>query len=340
MKLLRKILFPIVPIYYIVTSVRNKLYDLGWKSSKSYPIPVICVGNLSVGGTGKTPTIEYLIRLLKDNYKLATLSRGYKRETSGFIIADYNANAKTLGDEPFQFYQKFNDIIVSVDSNRQHGIEQLMLQEQPQVILLDDAYQHRKVKAGLNILLTAYDKLYSDDIVLPTGNLREPRSGAQRANLVIVTKCPKGLSNSEKQHIENKLHLLSDQILFFSEIVYSERVNNANGSVPLEELSENKMTLVTGIANPKPLVEYLNSKSIGFEHLKFQDHHVFSASEIVMLQEKECILTTEKDYMRLKDEFGTNNSQLYYLPIAFQLDDENKFNNTIKSFVDSSLQKP
>ena len=176
MKILRYILFPVVPIYYVVTWLRDKLYDLGIKSSKSYDFPVICVGNLSVGGTGKTPMIEYLIRLLHNDYKIATLSRGYKRNTRGFVVADATSDASSIGDEPFQFYKKFNDIIVSVDADRQNGIARLRdLQPQPNVILLDDAFQHRKVKAGFNILLTSYGNLFTDDWLLPTGNLREPK---------------------------------------------------------------------------------------------------------------------------------------------------------------------
>ncbi|MBR9846854.1 MAG: tetraacyldisaccharide 4'-kinase, partial [Algicola sp.] len=167
MKLLRNLLLPVVPIYYIVTWLRNALYDLGWKSSTSFDIPVICVGNLSVGGTGKSPTIEYLIRILSQTHKVATLSRGYKRESSGFIIADDQATARSIGDEPFQFYNKFEDVIVAVDSDRRRGILNLIQNKQPDIILLDDAFQHRKVKAGFNILLTAYGNLYSDDIVLP-----------------------------------------------------------------------------------------------------------------------------------------------------------------------------
>jgi tetraacyldisaccharide 4'-kinase len=175
-----------------VTWLRNKSYDFGLKSSTHFDVPIICVGNLSVGGTGKTPMIEYLIRLLKTNYKIAALSRGYKRKTKGFVIANKTMTALDLGDEPFQFYKKFEDVIVSVDANRRHGIKQLMaLEHKPDVILLDDAFQHRKVKAGLNILLTSYDNLYCNDIVLPTGNLREPKSGAKRAGVIVVTKCPK-----------------------------------------------------------------------------------------------------------------------------------------------------
>ena len=225
MKFIRFILFPIVPIYYLVTWLRNKFYDTGIMSSKSYNIPVICVGNLSTGGTGKTPMIEYLIRLLKDEKPLATLSRGYKRKTKGFVLADENATADSIGDEPFQFFRKFEHIQVAVDGDRQNGIKQLITSEnKPKVILLDDAYQHRKVKAGFNILLTAYNNLYFEDIVLPTGNLREPRSGAKRADIIVVTKCNKDLADTEKSAIANKLKLNKNQKLFFSYIDYAKKV--------------------------------------------------------------------------------------------------------------------
>ena len=171
MKLLRKIFFPIVPIYYVVTRLRNKLFDLNVFKSKSYNLPIICVGNLSVGGTGKTPMIEYLIRLLQDDNKLATLSRGYKRSTSGFKLANNDTRVDEIGDEPYQFHQKFKDILVAVDEDRQHGIEELLkLDNSPKIILLDDAFQHRKVEASFNILLTTYSNLYVDDILLPTGD--------------------------------------------------------------------------------------------------------------------------------------------------------------------------
>lgn len=336
MKLLRKLLFPVVPIYYVVTWLRNKFYDLGWKSSKSYEFPVICVGNLSTGGTGKTPTIEYLIRSLKDRYKVATLSRGYKRESSGFIIADKHASARTIGDEPFQFYRKFDDIIVSVDSNRQNGISQLISQKEPDVILLDDAFQHRKVKAGFNILLTAYGDLYCDDIVLPTGNLREPRVGAKRADSIVVTKCPLSLSSSEKALIIKKMSPLEHQSVYFSSISYSEDIFSDTHSLALEQLKGKPVTLVTGIANADPLLKYLTSKGIDFEHLNYGDHHAFSSSEIEILKQKSLVLTTEKDYVRLKDDFVSNPSLLYYLPIAFKIDNEESFNEQITRFVKSN----
>ncbi|MEH6537895.1 MAG: tetraacyldisaccharide 4'-kinase [Psychroserpens sp.] len=335
MKLLRYILFPIVPIYYLVTWLRNKFYDLGWEPSKSYDIPVVCVGNLSTGGTGKTPTIEYLIRLLENQYRVATLSRGYKRETSGFIIANEHATARTIGDEPFQFYKKFKKAIVAVDADRQNGISELIKLNQSDVILLDDAFQHRKVKASFDILLTAYGNLYTDDIVLPTGNLREPRAGAKRADIIIVTKCPRNLSSSEKDQIRKKLKPLTYQSVYFSAISYSDKVLSESSSRPVKQFVEKKVTLVTGIANPNPLVAYLKSESIDFEHLKFNDHHVFSTSEIETLKQKEVILTTEKDYMRLQDSFKFNPSQLWYLPISFEIDVKGDFDNQILTLISS-----
>lgn len=334
MKLLRYILFPIVPIYYFVTWLRNKLYDLGWKGSTSYDIPVICVGNLSVGGTGKTPTIEYLIKLLSGNYKVATLSRGYKRKTSGFIIADESATAASIGDEPFQFYNKFKDITVAVDVNRRHGISELLKQKQPDIILLDDAFQHRKVKAGFNILLTSFGSLYSDDFVLPTGNLREPRSGAKRADVIIVTKCPETISNSEKTSIINQLKPLEHQQVFFSSIQYSETVFNSSESRSLLELKDDEFTLVTGIANPKPLEKFLEKEGLKFDHLKFKDHHSFSNEDILLLKNKKRIVTTEKDYVRLSPYFLDEN-KLFYLPIEFNIEPLELFEKSIHDYLKS-----
>ncbi|MFC0603988.1 tetraacyldisaccharide 4'-kinase [Winogradskyella pulchriflava] len=332
MKFIRKILFPIVPIYYVVTWLRNWLYDKGVKSSKTYDFPIICVGNLSTGGTGKTPMIEYLIRLLKDEKSVATLSRGYKRITEGFVLGDKTATADTIGDEPYQFFRKFNDITVAVDGNRQNGIEQLMsLENKPEVILLDDAYQHRKVNAGFNILLTAYYNLYFNDIVLPTGNLREPRSGSKRANVIVVTKCPADLSAEEKNKIISKLKLQAHQKAFFSHIDYSEKVISKNNVLTLNELSE--FTLVTGIANAKPLVDFLTKRGLAFNHIEYPDHYSFRPMDIEMLEKKDLIITTEKDYVRLSDNENLA-SKLFYIPIQLKIDDAETFNKSINSFVD------
>lgn len=330
-KLIRIILFPVVPIYYVVTWFRNRLYDKGVKSSKLYDIPIICVGNLSTGGTGKTPMIEYLIRLLKTETSVATLSRGYKRITEGFVLGDDNATADTIGDEPYQFFRKFKGIYVAVDGNRQNGIKQLMtLDKTPEVILLDDAYQHRKVKAGFNILLTSYDQPYYKDIVLPTGNLREPRSGANRANVVIVTKCPMDISETEKGEITSRLKLKLNQKLFFSYINYSDVVISKNNTMKINELKS--FTLVTGIANAKPLVDFLSKKGLHFDHIEYTDHYNFKPSDIEMLSNKELIITTEKDYVRLSDNEDLE-EQLYYLPIDLMIDNSETFNNVITSFV-------
>ncbi len=332
MKLIRKILFPFVPIYYLATWLRNKLYDLGIKKSVSYRFPVICVGNLSVGGTGKTPMIEYLIRLLKDDFKVATLSRGYKRKSKGFQLANNNTTVDVLGDEPFQFYNKFkDDIQVAVDSNRNAGIAILRKQEdQPEVILLDDAFQHRKVNAGLNILLTTYGNIYTDDFVLPTGNLREPKSGAKRAHIIVVTKCPNGIDELEKTTILNKLKLQNHQIAFFSSIAYSNEVFSSNTSKSLESLPD--FTLVTGIANAKPLVDFLKAKSLNFVHLNFKDHHDFSQEDILELEKQQLIITTEKDFMRLKP-YESLKDKIFYLPIAVAIDDALQFDKLIKQAV-------
>jgi len=332
MKFIRNISFPFVPVYYAITSARNKLYDLGIMKSTSYNFPIICVGNLSVGGTGKTPMIEYLINLLNMDYRIATLSRGYKRKSEGFQLADEFSSSETLGDEPFQFYNKFKgDILVAVDANRRHGIKQLKaIEKSPEIILLDDAFQHRKVKAGLNILLTTYSNPYFLDYVLPTGNLREPRSGAQRANIIVVTKCPENVSNNEKTKFVNQISPNENQHVFFSSITYSSEVISSISKKSVDVLSN--FTLVTGIANAKPLVNFLKRKKLKFNHLNFKDHHDFSQQDISLLEKIELIVTTEKDFMRLKN-YETLKEKLFYLPITVNIDDNIKFDSLIKDFV-------
>jgi tetraacyldisaccharide 4'-kinase len=260
------------------------------------------------------------------------LSRGYKRASSGFLIADEQATALSIGDEPFQFYSKFKDVIVAVDSNRRRGISNLIDKKQPDIILLDDAFQHRKVKAGFSILLTAYGELYSNDFVLPTGNLREPKSGAKRANVIIITKCPETLSEAEKAIIKKDLKPLPSQVVFFSSIVYSQRILNEKEDLGLNELKGDTFTLVTGIANPKPLQDYLEHKGLQFEHLNFKDHHNFTDEEILSLKTKKRILTTEKDYVRLLPYFKDSDA-LFYLPIAFKIEQSKLFEETLHSFL-------
>ena len=338
MNLLRKILFPFAILYGFITSVRNFLFDKGVLKSTSFNLPVIAVGNLSVGGTGKTPQIEYLIRLLSDKYKVATLSRGYKRKSEGFVLADQKSNAEILGDEPFQFYQKFPNVMVAVDANRTNGIQQLLSQnKKPEVILLDDAYQHRKVKAGFYILLTAYDDLYADDFMLPTGNLRESRNGAERANIIVVTKCPKVLSEEKQAEIRLKLKLNCSQQIFFTFIDYDEVIFGASETIAVSDIKLESKVLLAGIAKPKPFFDFLKNEND--ECLTFPDHHHFSDADLEAILAKangKKIITTEKDYVRLKDSELV--SHLYYLPIKSSfLNHQQNFDATILEYVKLNL---
>ena len=313
MILLRKILFPLAFLYWLITFIRNWLYDKGILKSHSFDIPIIAVGNLSVGGTGKTPQIEYLIRLLSENYKVAVLSRGYKRSTEGFILADEKATATSIGDEPFQFYSKFPNIQVAVDANRKNGIEKLVqLQDKPDVILLDDAFQHRKVKAGFYILLTAYDDLFCDDYILPFGNLREPSSGKKRADMIIVTKCPKDLSELAQQKIAKKLKV--KQSVYFTTIEYDDYVFGNDTQLLVSDIQSESKLLVAGIAKPKLFFDFLKNETD--ETLVFPDHHHFSKQDCEQILAKangRKISTTEKDFVRLNGLLPK--TQLFYLPI-------------------------
>ena len=335
MKFLRILLFPFAILYDFITSVRNFCFDKGILKSTSFAIPVIAVGNLSVGGTGKTPQIEYLIRLLSEKYKVATLSRGYKRKSEGFVLADATSNAEVLGDEPFQYYKKFPQVQVAVDANRTNGIQQLLAQKNPpEIILLDDAFQHRKVKADFYILLTAYTDLYCDDFMLPTGNLRESRSGAHRAKIVIVTKCPDSISLDEKSKIKSKLNLNSNQKLFFTSINYDNFVFSESAKISVDEIQKKDKVLLAGIAKPEPFFNYL--KKEGDAVLKFPDHHDFSEAEILEIKAKannKIIVTTEKDYVRIADKFPKE--QLFYLPIKSEfMGDANVFDKSILNFIE------
>lgn len=337
MKLLRNLLYPFSLLYGLITSVRNYLYENGIFESNQFDTPTIIVGNLSVGGTGKTPQIEYLIRLLKDHYKVAVLSRGYKRKSKGFIVADKTVTAEIIGDEPFQYYKKFENIIVSVDADRSNAIEQLEhLKHPPEIILLDDAYQHRKVKAGFNILLTSYSNLYTNDFLLPTGNLRERKSGAKRAHIIVVTKCPANLSEKEQVKIIRKLRPSIYQNVFFTTIDYANALKGVN-SIEFNEIKNKEIILITGIANPKPLTAYLMVNGLKFKHLKFNDHHQFSNKEIAEIKKLQSnntiLLTTEKDYVRIFDKL----ENLYYLPIETKfINRKNDFDNIIKKYVEQS----
>lgn len=314
---LRQLLFPIAVLYGLITSIRNYLYDKGILKSHAFEVPIIAVGNLSVGGTGKTPQIESLIRLLSPHYKIATLSRGYKRKSKGFVLADAHSNAEQLGDEPYQYFKKFPQIQVAVDADRCNGITQLLAQkDKPEVILLDDAYQHRKVKAGFYILLTAYDDLFCNDWLLPTGNLRESRSGAQRADMIIVTKCPNTITEIAQEKIKQKIGL--DKPIFFSFVDYDDYVYSATDSLSVSEIKNKAKILLAGIAKPKPFFDFLKAENDVV--ITYPDHHHFTDSDIEGIKKQaneKIIVTTEKDFVRL--EAAILRKQLYYLPIKSRL---------------------
>lgn len=332
MKLIRLFLFPFTPIYAFVTWFRNLMYDKNHFKSTSFSFPIIAIGNLSTGGTGKTPMTEYVIDLLKDSYEIAVLSRGYKRKTKGFILADSKSTVMDLGDEPYQMHLKFKKIDLAVDTNRVRGIN--LLKEKNNnidIVLMDDAFQHRAVKAGLYILLTAFDDLFIDDFLLPTGNLREFKSGVNRADVIVVSKTPENTTEKVRQSVRKRLEHYNKPI-FFSEIIYSETLISQTESINLNSLKGKKVTLVTGIANPKPLKDFLVRKGIVYDEIEFEDHHNFSTPEISHLENLDTfIITTEKDYVRMCGR--VNHQKLFYLPIKTEVFNSVKFEELIFNFI-------
>lgn len=328
--ILKILLLPITLIYSIAIMFRNLLYDFGIFSSKAFDFPVISIGNLSVGGTGKTPHTEYIISELKGKFKMAVLSRGYKRKTSGFKIIDDSDNAETAGDEPFQIFQKFKNIIVAVDEKRKRGIEKLReLPNPPNLVLLDDAFQHRSVKAGLNILLTDYTKPFTEDIPLPSGRLREPRRGAKRADIIVVTKSPDVLSPLEIRRLSSIINPEPYQKVFFSYIAYQDlKPLNLAAKENLAEsksISKFSILLVSAIANNKPLMLHLKRHTKEIKALPFRDHHFFEEKDYEKIKQeyndifsnKKAIIITEKDAVKIDIEaIGT--IPLFMLPIKIK----------------------
>jgi tetraacyldisaccharide 4'-kinase len=283
------------------------LFDKNIFKSISFPLPIIGVGNLSVGGTGKSPMIEYLINLLQHKYHLATLSRGYKRRTKGYALANENTTASEIGDEPMQFHEKFKNVAVAVGEKRGVAIPQL-LRDKPEtdVILLDDSFQHRKINPGFNILLTEYNNHFTRDFYLPTGDLRDQKSSYKRANVIVVTKCPNNLSKEEMFKIKNEFHLLSHQKAFFTTIAYGDPYHILTKE-KRQVSAEDEVLVVCGIANPKPLKKYLSEKAKAHYLVSFPDHHIYTEDDVkevskkwfAIQSQKKIILTTEKDAVRL-----------------------------------------
>ena len=342
-------LLPLSWIYGSIVRLRNWLFDIGLKKSRAFSLPIISVGNITVGGSGKTPHVEYLIRLLQDKMKVAVLSRGYKRKTRGFVLADENTTMPEIGDEPFQMHQKFPDIYVAVDAKRVRGIETLQSEEETKdvdVVLLDDAFQHRYVKPGINILLVDYHRLIIYDKMLPAGRLREPLSGKSRADIVIITKCPKDLKPMEFRVLTKAMDLYPFQKLYFTCIDYDTPKGVFNDKqIALDELKDYNVLLLTGIASPKQMEHDLKPMVKELHSLSFGDHHRFKGKDIdrinetfESLPEPRIIITTEKDAVRLREADGFYESVkegMYELPIkvSFMLDQEEIFNEKIISYV-------
>ena len=343
-------LLPASWIYGIGVWIRNKMYDWGLIKSRAYDIPIISVGNITVGGTGKTPHVEYLIRLLKDDVKVAVLSRGYKRKSKGYVLAGEHTTAQDIGDEPYQIKKKFGGIYVAVDKDRRRGIEHITSDEQTKdtdVIILDDAYQHRRVKPGINILLVDYHRLIIYDKLLPAGRLREPKDGKGRADMVIITKCPKDLKPMEFRVLTKAMNLYPYQKLFFSTIDYGDLQPLYCGEPrPLDTLApEDNILLLTGIASPAQMIMDLKPHSASITPMTFADHHQFTPKDIERLNETfaampspKLIITTEKDNARLfgmralSDEVR-HNSYLLPVEVKIMLGQEENFNEKIRGYV-------
>jgi tetraacyldisaccharide 4'-kinase len=321
------------------------LYDKKIIDSASFGLPLICVGNLSVGGTGKSPMVELLVRNLKDEFKVATLSRGYKRKTKGYALANEHSSALEIGDEPMQFKLKFPNVPVAVGEERLDAISQL-LHDRPdtQCIILDDAFQHRSIKAGLNILLTDHNNLFTRDFYLPTGDLRDLKSSYKRAEIIVVTKCDPNMDEGERIEITNEIKPLQHQQIFFTANIYGELYHIVSKERITRSLTGTEVLLVTGIASPQPLKELLSDHAETFYMLHYPDHHIFTIDDWKDIKKRfdkidakeKIILTTEKDAVRLA-KFGEQlkDVPLYVIPLEhhFLFNDREKFISLVKSFI-------
>jgi tetraacyldisaccharide 4'-kinase len=346
----RYLLFPIAIVYGGIVWLRNWLYNKNIFKSVAFNFPIICIGNIAVGGTGKTPMAEYLIRLLQHKYEVATLSRGYKRKTKGFAIAVPGTTALEIGDEPMQFHKKFPHVTVAVGEERLVAIPQL-LHDKPQtdVIILDDAFQHRPVKAGLNIVLTAYNNLYTRDMLLPSGDLRDVKYSMKRADIIVVTKCKADLTISEKQAIVDEIKPAVHQTVFFTTINYSKPTHLFTQQ-PAAVDKSTAILLVCGIANPRPLKDYLTERMHSYDMLRYADHHIFNSDDLADIKkhfaaiatDNKIILTTEKDGVRLqKFEEELKSYPVYVLPLehSFLFNEGEQFSKLVLDFI-AGFTKP
>ena len=338
----RKLLLPFSLVWWIITGTRNTMYSAGILPSKKFNKPIIVIGNLSVGGTGKSPHVMHVLDILRNFYSVASLSRGYGRRTKGFRVANYDSTASEMGDEPMQFFNRFkNRIIVAVGEDRVQSIKELFKLFRLDAVVLDDAFQHRKLKSDMNIVLTDYSHRYTKDYLLPAGNLRESRRNAKRAQIIIVTKCPNDLSEEEKKEIRKELKPTTKQHIFFSRVKYANQLEHREFPISLEKSSHLNVLSITGIASPQPFIDYLKANFNQVRELNFPDHYVFKEDDVRdivtafnQIEGEKIILTTEKDYMRLRHEYSIVDN-LYYLPISIEIDKEEEFNHLIFSYVQS-----
>jgi tetraacyldisaccharide 4'-kinase len=346
LKSFRYLLFPISLLYGAIIWLRNWLFDKQILKAATFNFPIICVGNIAVGGTGKTPMVEYLIRLLQHDFNTATLSRGYKRKTKGFAIAGTGTTALEIGDEPMQFHKKFPGVTVAVGEERLVAIPQL-LHDKPgtNVIILDDAFQHRQVNAGLNIVLTAYNNLFTRDLMLPAGDLRDVKASMKRADIIIVTKCKSDCSETEKNAIIKEIDPKANQSVFFTTIAYANPYHLFTQQQKVVE-KDTGILLVCGIANPQPLKEYLATHFNSYDMLRYADHHIFHSEDLAAIKKhfdrlpdnNKIILTTEKDAVRLvKFEEQLKDFPVYVLPIEHQFlfNASSSFDVLVKSYIAS-----
>lgn len=350
---LYRVLTPLAWLYGGVIALRNRLFDWGILPSAHFPLPVICIGNLAVGGTGKTPHVEYLVRLLSGRYQVAVLSRGYKRLTKGFRLADRTDSSETIGDEPFQLKTKFPQLLVAVAEDRREGIRRLRelpKEQRPQLLLLDDAFQHRYVKPSFTILLTDSHRIYTRDALLPVGRLRESVKGADRADVVVVTKCEPLPTEAERVAIRKELALREGQTLCFSEIRYgdlSPLFPEATQPRTLASLAAEEVLLCTGIAHPEPLEQWLRQHTKRLTTIAFPDHHAFTEADVrridtvyQQLPSPKLMVVTEKDAARLRTCSllpSAWKASLYDLPITigFSAADEQLFNRLVERHIES-----
>jgi tetraacyldisaccharide 4'-kinase len=333
-------LFPFSIVYDGVTTTRNLLYSVGLKKSVKFQTPIINVGNLSVGGSGKSPMVMYLAELLSKHYRTGVLSRGYGRLTKGYGITNYESNYKTVGDEAMQLFERFkNKFVIGVCEDRVEGAKKMISEMDLSVLLLDDAFQHRSIKAGFNILMTDYHDPYFKDYLLPAGNLRESRNGAKRAQIIMVSKCPDDLTDEKKQYFVSRIKPKNGQKVFFSSINYDENIYGKHQTIPDNNLAYYDVLLITGIANPNPMIKHLSKFSNRVKHLKFRDHHSFTEkdiknilSEYKKMGDYKMILTTEKDFVRLKT-YDQLRDIIFYWPINVTIDKKVEFDQCILDYI-------